>query len=251
MLIIPEKITPPLTSNSLGNINKVSDHSSVSAATVHDLNKKPSSAPSPAPSPTASGSPSAANTPPPVNNKPMPRLEKPVRMGMKTPIPAQCSRIKAGVGWKIKDSRCDVDASAFLVGASDKVRSDDWFVFYGQPQSPDNSVSYNDDPVDQKAFDIDLNRLDQSVDKIVFVVTIDQALVNNLNFSMLDQVYIRLLDGSSEILSFQLTEYFSSVTSMMMGELYRYKGQWKFNAIGNGVARDLAGLCSIYGVNIE
>ena len=45
-----------------------------------------------------------------------------------------------------------------------------------------------------------------------------------------------------------MDEYYSNVTSMMIGEIYLYHGTWKFNAVGNGVARDLAGLCELYGV---
>ena len=45
-----------------------------------------------------------------------------------------------------------------------------------------------------------------------------------------------------------LTDYYDNVTSMMLGEVYLHNTEWKFNAIGNGVARDLAGLCQLYGV---
>jgi len=38
---------------------------------------------------------------------------------------------------------------------------------------------------------------------------------------------------------------------MMIGELYLYKDVWKFHGIGNGVARDLAGLCALYGVQVS
>ena len=45
-----------------------------------------------------------------------------------------------------------------------------------------------------------------------------------------------------------VTDYYDNVTSMMLGEIYLHNTEWKFNAIGNGVARDLAGLCQLYGV---
>ena len=47
-----------------------------------------------------------------------------------------------------------------------------------------------------------------------------------------------------------MDEYYSNVTSMMIGELYQHNGAWKFTAIGNGVAKDLAGLCEYYGVQV-
>jgi len=75
------------------------------------------------------------------------------------------------------------------------------------------------------------------------VLTINEAIEKHLNFSMLKDAYIRILDASdnSELVSFKMDEYYSNVTSMMIGEVYRHNGTWKFNAIGNGVARDLAG----------
>ena len=68
---------------------------------------------------------------------------------------------------------------------------------------------------------------------------------------MLKDAYIRIMDSSNnELVSFKMKEYYSNITSMMIGEIYRYNGIWKFNAIGNGVARDLAGLCELYGVQV-
>ena len=79
---------------------------------------------------------------------------------------------------------------------------------------------------------------------------INEALEKHLNFSMIQDAWVRVLDSPSdqEIVSFQMDEYYSNVTSMMIGEIYLYHGTWKFNAVGNGVARDLAGLCELYGV---
>lgn len=55
---------------------------------------------------------------------------------------------------------------------------------------------------------------------------------------------------STELVSFKMDEYYTNVTSMMIGELYLHNGAWKFNAIGNGMAKDLAGLCGLYGVQV-
>ncbi len=98
---------------------------------------------------------------------------------------------------------------------------------------------------------MDLGRLDPQVQKIVFVLTIDQAFSKNLHFGMLKDAYLRLLDERGQVLlSYQPEEYYPTVTSMTLGELYRHKGQWKFNPVGNGVHQDLAGQCAIYGVEL-
>ena len=118
--------------------------------------------------------------------------------------------------------------------------------------SPNKSVTLhiNESSSDREYADIDFFRLDPSIRKIVFVLTINEALERNLNFSMVQDAYIRILnpDSGQEIYSFMLTDYYDNVTSMMLGEIYLHNTEWKFNAIGNGVARDLAGLCQLYGV---
>ncbi len=69
---------------------------------------------------------------------------------------------------------------------------------------------------------------------------------------MMKDAYMRILDkNNTEIASFPMTEYYSNVISMMIGEIYEYRGSWKFNAVGNGVAKDLAGLCALYGVAVS
>ena len=94
--------------------------------------------------------------------------------------------------------------------------------------------------------------LPANVKKITFVVTINEALEQGLNFSMVANAYVRVVDKTTgqELNRFQLTDYYANVTAMVVGEVYNHNGQWKFNAVGDGVAKDLAGLCGMYGVNV-
>lgn len=183
----------------------------------------------------------------------VPELLHPVRKGQKMPLPGidRSSRLKICLGWNTRDARCDVDVSAFLLSSAAKVIGDDWFVFYGQTTSPDRSVTFHGDAqIDREIVSVNFSKLDPQVTKIVFVLTINEALQNNLNFGYLSDAYIRILNASNdtEIVSFKMDEYYDNVISMMIGELYIHNGQWKFNAIGNGVAKDLEGLCQMYGV---
>ncbi len=168
------------------------------------------------------------------------------------------SEIQVCLGWDILNQACDLDASAIMLGADNKVVGDDWFVFYGQPTSPDGSITHMCDSTngagagDDEIININLNKIDQRVQKIAFVVTINEALEKNLNFSMVSNAYVRVVDKSTggEIAKFMLSEYFATVTSMVVGEVYNKGGQWRFNPVGNGFAEDLAGLCGVYGVNV-
>ena len=174
-----------------------------------------------------------------------------ISKGQKMPVP--CAKPIICAGWDVKNPQCDVDISAFLIDTNNKIIGDEWFVFYGQTDSPDNSVHLdcNGTQNDDKIIHIDTTKIDGRVKKIVFVLTIDEAETKRLNFSMLCNAYIRILDNDTELFRFLLNDYYESVTSMMLGELYLHNNQWKFNAIGNGVKRDLAGLCEMYGVQTE
>ena len=164
-------------------------------------------------------------------------------------------KLKIGLGWDIEDSRCELDASAFMLGADGKIVGDEWFIFYGQDTSPDNSVKYKVFDINQSVEDdaevtIDLAAVDPRAERIVFAITMYEASARRINFGMVKNVYARIMDGTNgkEAARFQLTECYDNVTALVVGELYRYKGTWKFNAVGSGVAKDLAEFCGMYGV---
>jgi len=185
--------------------------------------------------------------------RPVPTLQNKVQKGQKALLStAALTAVDACFGWNVTDARCDVDVSAFLLGADGKVLGDSWFVFYGQTLSPDQSTRFVAGAgADRELVHIDFKQLNPQVKKIVFVLTINDALAGRLHFGMLKDAYVRILDPSGrELVSFLMTDYYNNVISMMIGELYQHNGAWKFNAVGNGVAKDLAGLCALYGVQV-
>ncbi|WP_448947313.1 TerD family protein [Lachnoanaerobaculum sp.] len=185
----------------------------------------------------------------------LPSLTKRVSKGQKVPLNLSSKKIKVNFGWNVKNPACDVDVSAFLLSGNGKVVGDDYFVFYGQESSPEKSVLFKNVETANvlEVFDIDTAVLNPAVAKIIFVMTINDALENSLNFSMLKDAYIQIADplNNTELASFLVEEYYNNINSMMMGEIYLHNGAWKFNAIGNGVNKDLAGLCEFYGVAVE
>lgn len=170
------------------------------------------------------------------------------------------SEIMVGLGWDlgVNGQGYDLDSEAFILGANGKVLGDDWFVFYNQPASPDGSIVHGGDnrtgagDGDDETISIKLNQLNANADKVVFVVTINEALERGYNFSNIQNAYVRVVDKSTnkELVRFNLTDYYKEVTSMIVGELYKKNGEWRFNPVGNGVAKDLLGLCQMYGVNV-
>lgn len=265
MVDIPMRSSAPVTRQTVLSINERKVEGAKTTRTITSINHTQSQTASKTSSGTTSSMqhtamhpsamhPSAMHPASTPASKPLPPLVHMVQKGQKTPLEnsGKLTSIKACLGWNVKNPACDVDVSAFLLGASGKVIGDSWFVFYGQTESPDHSTVFHvEDGADRESISVDFTKLDTSVARIVFVLTINEALEKNLNFGMLQDAYIRIMDSASaELVSFKMDEYYSNVTSMMIGELYLHNGAWKFNAIGNGVAKDLAGLCEMYGVQV-
>ncbi len=247
MVNIPMNTNGPVTKESVLSLNQIKIQAPKSSQNITAINnggRANCSASSAEQMPVSSG-----------GCKPVPALSNMVQKGQKVPLEAsgRLSCMKACLGWNTTNPACDVDVSAFLLNADGKVLGDTWFVFYGQTQSPDGSTDFAlDDGADREIITVNFTKINPNVHKIVFVLTINEALEKNLNFSMLKDAYIRLLDQTAnrEIVSFKMDQYYSNVTSMMIGEVYLHNGLWKFHAIGDGVARDLAGLCELYGVQV-
>lgn len=169
-------------------------------------------------------------------------------------IPA---KINICLGWNSDNPDCELDASAFMLAQNEKVPDDNWFIFYGQEKSPDNSIIYksnseNPQLPDDAEFKISLNEINRNIQKIIICVTIYEAFKRNLNFSMTKNLYARITDqNGTELAVYRADNLSSDITSLVIGELYRYKDSWKFCAVGSGFRCDLAGFCNIYGVEIE
>ncbi len=100
---------------------------------------------------------------------------------------------------------------------------------------------------------IDLSLIPQNISKIAFTVTIYDADNRRQNFGQVSNSFVRIVDQATgeEIVRYDLGEDFSIETAIVVGELYRNNGEWKFNAIGSGFQGGLAALCGHYGIDAE
>lgn len=165
-----------------------------------------------------------------------------------------------GLGWDNRSTDgqdFDLDASAFLLKADGKVRSDSDFIFYNNLKSAEGSVAHTGDnrtgegDGDDESLIIKLDSLPADVDKIVFVVTIHDAQTRRQSFGQVSNAFIRLVnnDSKAEVARYDLSEDASTETAMLFGELYRNNNEWKFRAVGQGYAGGLSSVCAQYGVN--
>lgn len=169
--------------------------------------------------------------------------------------------ILAGLGWDTNKydggKDFDLDTSVFMTGASGKVEQEKNFVFYNNPQDPAGSVVYGGDnrtgdgDGDDETVKIDLSKVPADVEKISFTVTIHEAKERGQNFGQVSNAYIRIVNAENdeELIRYDLGEDFSVETAIVVGELYRHNGEWKFAAVGSGFQDGLAGLCRNFGLD--
>ena len=79
-----------------------------------------------------------------------------------------------------------------------------------------------------------------------------EAEARRQNFGQVSNAYIRIVDKDTnqELIRYDLGEDFSIETAIVVGELYKHNGEWKFNAIGSGFQGGLAALCGHYGIEV-
>ena len=144
------------------------------------------------------------------------------------------------------DSALEIDTAAFLTDGRDKVAGDEDFVFYGNARHNSGAVTHKDDD----SVEIDLSRLPRHVEKISLTATIYDAEKRRQNFSMIRGAVLKIFGTRGEIATFPL-ENFTVETAIVLGEIYRYKGAWKFNATGAGFSGGLAALCKNFGIEVS
>lgn len=106
-------------------------------------------------------------------------------------------------------------------------------------------------PHSRKGSDIvDLTKIPDDIEKVAFAVTIYMAEERLQNFGMVSNSHIRMVnkETNEEMIRYDLGEDYSTETAMVLGELYRHNGEWKFNAIGQGYSGGLQALCNSFGV---
>lgn len=166
-------------------------------------------------------------------------------------------KLKIGIGWECSNPACEVDASVFMLAKNGKVPDESCFIFYGQDKSSDNSVIFqsNSDNMtlpDDAEISISLDSVRNDAEKITICLTIYESFQRNLDFSMVKNIYARIMDeNGTEIARYNSENLSGNVTSLVVGELYRYKNSWKFYAIDSGYRKDLADFCGLYGIELK
>ena len=162
--------------------------------------------------------------------------------------------VRVGMGWQGAGGP-EVDTAVFLLGADGRAACDEDFVFYGNPRHKTGAVVHRADPAggDRQEVEVDLAAVPAAVQKLAFTATIYEAETRRQSFGQVAGMYIRLVDAAdgTELLRYETGGGFSVETAIVVGELYRYKGVWKFSAVGAGFSGGLAALCGNFGIEVS
>lgn len=153
--------------------------------------------------------------------------------------------MKVGLGWakRATDGEAfDLDASVILLNADGKGRDSNDFIYYNNQNSTCGSVKSSGDnrngegEGDDEVISITLGGVPTDIQRIQFSVSIHEAVARAQNFGMVKDAYIQISnEETGEVLTrFDLSEDYSLETAVIMAELYRHNGEWKFNAVGQG-----------------
>lgn len=167
--------------------------------------------------------------------------------------------VTIGVGWDLKKFEgdpVDVDASLFLLDKNDRTREDEDFVFYNNATGREGAVRHMGDSRtgagdgDDEKIVVDLMALPFEVVKIAFALSIYDLDMNSNNFTMVKNVYFRIVNNETthETFRFELDEGLGNTTALLIGSLERIGSDWIYKAIGEPIQGGLSRLATEYGI---
>lgn len=138
----------------------------------------------------------------------------------------------------------DIDISIFGVNQNEKLFSDDYMVYFNQPNSPNNTISMVREQ-QGTTFKFDLNRhLEKAVEKFVICATVDSP---NYTMKNIQSGELELLQHGNVLATFPITtELFVSEKAVMLSQIY-FKNEWRFGAVGQGFNGGLPALVEHFG----
>ncbi|MGK7904350.1 MAG: TerD family protein [Hormoscilla sp.] len=167
------------------------------------------------------------------------------------------SSLTMGLGWDVAPSGgffgsgkdFDLDSYALLLAEDCKLKnSKEDAIYYGHLKTGDRTVVHSGDNLtgegagDDEQIVLKLREIPEKYQKIVLGVNIYQAKDRKQHFGMVTNAFVRAIDAKGrEIGKYSLSgdgEY-DGKTAMLMGEVYRHKGEWKFRALGDAMEATL------------
>ncbi|MET9293002.1 TerD family protein [Streptomyces sp. NPDC003077] len=157
-------------------------------------------------------------------------------------LPLTATRVAVDVTAPVR-----LDVSGLLLTAAGKVRSDDDFVFYNQPNGP--GVTHTSGAGGSgDTITVDTSAVPDGIEKIVVTASLDAP---GATFAGTEPTgTVRDAVGGGVIATFTPPRL-GAETALVVVEIYRRNGAWKVRAVGQGYANGLAGIATDFGVSVE
>ncbi|MEG4272598.1 MULTISPECIES: TerD family protein [unclassified Microcoleus] len=172
------------------------------------------------------------------------------------------SRLTMGLGWDVAKAKksifgrsganFDLDSYALLLGENGKLKNyKEDVIYYSHLESKDKTVVHSGDNLtgegegDDEQILVKLSSLPAQYHKIILGVNIYDGKERKQHFGLVENAFVRAVDGAGkEIARYRLSNdpSYEGKLNMLMGEVYREGGEWKFKALGNPLAEDLNGV---------
>ncbi|WP_431817939.1 TerD family protein [Gordonia jacobaea] len=161
-------------------------------------------------------------------------------------LPTGLGRFTVNVSWSsARVTAPEVDVVAFELGTDEKVTSDDEFVFFNQPASPDGALTLSIDGDREQGISVDLRVVPEDVSRITV-----GAAIEDKTFGELGALAVEVTTPDAGIASAVL-DAATTERSMIIAEIYRRREVWRLRMVGQGYDDDLAGFATRHGVEVE
>lgn len=153
-------------------------------------------------------------------------------------------RVLVGLGWDPVKSflgpQMDIDASIICI---DKDNHKESLIYYGNLNHRSGAIKHCGDNLtgdgdgDDEQIIIDLDKLPEKITRLAVIINIYSAYSRKQNFGKVKNCFVHAsdLDSGKELVRYDVDGNFNGKTGIFVADIYRYNGEWKFKAIGEGV----------------
>lgn len=168
-----------------------------------------------------------------------------ISKGQRTPV----SQLVTGQSFQLAVSTVGalvVDVSCFGLDTQQKLSDERYMTFFNQPKTPCGGVAIVPSTgKDTATFQLNLALLPATIDRLVITAAIDGSGTMN---QLRDGSYLRFVANGQESSRFNFSgKDFAEEKALMLGELYRKNGEWRFCAIAQGFNGGLDALVKHFG----
>ncbi len=182
-------------------------------------------------------------------------LQKGQRISLSKEAPG-LTKLMCGLGWDVGKKSgggffgafggsqdFDLDSTVLCLDANNKLASKNDIVYFGNLKHPSGGITHLGDNLtgagegDDEVILVDLAKIPAQISKLVFVVTIYQAVKRKQDFGQVANAFVRLVNqaNNKELARYNLSgNDYTQMTAMILAEVYRHQDEWKMAAVGNG-----------------